>query len=64
MQNDQWQPTLCDLKTEIISDSKEVFFRQIKMLGDTFSQYQVELLKIQTSIPVCESVDPWTQLKA
>ena len=64
MQNDQWYTTPCDLKTEIVSDSKEVFFRQIKMLGDNFSQYQVWLFKIQISIPACESVDPWTEFKA
>ena len=55
---------MCDLETEVVSNSKELFFRQIKMLGDNFSHYQVWLFEIQISISVCDSVDPWTQLKA
>ena len=49
---------MCDLETEMVSDLKELYFRQIKMLGDTFLQYQIILFEIQLSIPVCESVNP------
>ena len=59
----KWSVIMCELEIEEVSNSKELFFRQIKMFV-TFSLYQVWLFEIQISISVCDSVDPWTQLKA